>query len=563
MSAIARPRKNRFCVRQAARAKLAASYLRETTIMKLMKTLLTATAIVAMMAGSAYAKQLIYCSEASPKHFDPAMATGGNDFDASARTIYNRLVEFKHGETALEPGLADSWEISEDGLTYTFHLHPGTKFHTTSYFTPTRDLTADDVIFSFERQFKADNPFNAYLQDSQYEYYLAMAMPDYIESVTKGADDLTVVIKLKSPNSPMLANLGMDFASIVSKEYADQLLEAGTPELLASQPVGTGPFQFVDYQLDSVIRYAAFTDYFKGKVAIDDLIFAITPDTTARTQRLLAGECDIMSYPNPQDIASLQANADLTVLSQAGLNIGYMSYNTTVAPTDDVEVRKALSMAINKPALVEALFGPGNAEPAKNLIPPTMWSYNTATPEQEYNPDKAREILAAKGVTEIQLWASDRARSYNPSFARSAEIIQQDWAAVGVTATIHTVEWTQYRIDGALADRPGAFQIGWGGDNGDPDNFFAVLFGAAAIGTQNYSIWNNPEFEELIKAGVLETDPAKRTEIYMKAQEVMTREEPAFLMAHSTIYMPMNKKVIGYTMDPLAMHRFDNVDVAE
>ncbi len=530
--------------------------------MKLMKSLMLAGAMIALCAGAAQAKQLIYCSEASPKHFDPAMATGGNDFDASARTIYNRLVEFKHGETGLEPGVADTWEISADGLEYTFHLHPGTKFHTTSYFTPTRDLTADDVVFSFERQYKADNAFHTYLADSQYEYYEAMAMPAYIKEVV-AVDPLTVKIVLNTPNSPMLANLGMDFASIVSKEYADQLLAAGTPEKLASEPVGTGPFQFVDYQLDSVIRYAAFTDYLKGKVAIDDLIFAITPDTTARTQRLLAGECDVMSYPNATDIDSLRANPDLTVLDQAGLNIGYMAYNTQLAPTDNVEVRHALNMAINKPALVEALFGKGNGQPAKNLIPPTMWSYNDAIVDDEYNPEKAKEILAANGVTEITLWASDRARSYNPSFARSAEIIQQDWAAVGVTATIKTVEWTQYRIDGAKIDRPGAFQIGWGGDNGDPDNFFAILFGAAAIGTQNYAMWNNPEFEDLMKQGVFETDPAARAAIYVKAQEVMSREAPAFLMAHSTIFMAMNKKVLGYTMDPLAMHRFDNVDVAE
>ena len=271
-----------------------------------------------------------------------------------------------------------------------------------------------------------------------------------------------------------------------------------------------------------------------------------------------------MSYPNPTDIASLKDNADLVVLDQAGLNIGYMSYNTTDAPTDDVEVRKALSMAINKPALVEALFGAGNAEPAKNLIPPTMWSYNDGHARAGIQSGKGQGNPGCQGCRPR---SSSGLRTapvpYNPSFARSAEIIQQDWAAVGVTATIHTVEWTQYRIDGAKADRNGAFQIGWGGDNGDPDNFFAVLFGAAAIGTQNYSIWNNPEFEELIKQGVLETDQAKRAEIYTKAQELMTREEPAFLMAHSTIYMPMNKKVIGYTMDPLAMHRFDNVDVAE
>jgi dipeptide transport system substrate-binding protein len=536
--------------------------IRETSIMKLMKTLLVATALTAVMASGAYAKQLIFCSEASPTHFDPGLSTGGNDFDASARTIFNRLVEFEHGGTAVEPGLAESWETSADGLELTFHLRPGVKFHTTSYFTPTRDFNADDVVFSFERQYKEDNPYHAYLGELQYDYYGAMAMPTFIKEVVK-VDDLTVKFVLTQPNAPMVANLAMDFASIQSKEYADQLAAAGTTQQLSTQPIGTGPFQFVDYQLDSTIRYQAFADYWAGKVKIDDLIFAITPDTTVRTQKLVAGECDIMPYPNAQDIESLKANADLVVMDQAGLNIGYMAYNTTLPPLDKAEVRQALNMAINKPALVEALFGPGNAVPAKNLIPPTMWSYNDAIADDEYNPDKAREILAANGVTSIDLWASDRVRSYNPSFARSAEIIQQDWAAVGVTATIKTQEWNQYRVDGAKPERTGAFQIGWGGDNGDPDNFFAVLFGAAAIGTQNYAMWNNADFEAAIKAGVNETDPVKRTEAYMKAQEIMKAEAPAFLMAHSTIYMPMNKKVIGYTMDPLAMHRFDNVDVAE
>ena len=120
--------------------------------MNVMKTLLTATALVAVLGGSAYAKQLVFCSEASPAHFDPGPTTGGNDFDASSRTIYDRLVEFEHGGTAVIPGLAESWEVSADGLEYTFKLRPGVKFHTTPYFTPTRDLNADDVIFSFERQ---------------------------------------------------------------------------------------------------------------------------------------------------------------------------------------------------------------------------------------------------------------------------------------------------------------------------------------------------------------------------------------------------------------------------
>ena len=229
------------------------------------------------------------------------------------------------------------------------------KFHTTSYFTPTRDLNADDVIFSFERQYKTDNKWNTYMPNMTWDYYQGMDMPKYVKEIVK-VDDLTVKIMLTEPNAPMLANLGMDFASIMSKEYADKLEAAGTLAKLSTEPVGTGPFQFVDYQLDAVIRYAAHPDYFKGKEKIDDLIFAITPDAGARMQKVMAGECDVMPYPNPADIAALKANPDVTVMEQAGLNIGYMSYNTTQAPFDKAEVRKALNMAINKASLIKALF---------------------------------------------------------------------------------------------------------------------------------------------------------------------------------------------------------------
>ena len=118
--------------------------------MKLMKSLFAATAIVALAAGAAQGKQLVYCSEASPAHFDPGPLTGGNDFDATSHAIYNRLVEFVPGGTEVAPALAESWEISEDGLEITFKLRPGVKWHTTPYFTPTRDFNAEDVVFSFE-----------------------------------------------------------------------------------------------------------------------------------------------------------------------------------------------------------------------------------------------------------------------------------------------------------------------------------------------------------------------------------------------------------------------------
>ncbi|MDO6962936.1 ABC transporter substrate-binding protein [Rhizobium alvei] len=530
--------------------------------MKKIATLLAATAITSVLAFSASAKTLVYCSEASPANFDPAITTGGNDFDASSRTIYSRLVEFKHGSTEIEPGLAESWTISDDGLVYTFKLRAGVKFHTTSYFTPTRDLNADDVIWSFERQWKADNKWQTYMPNITWDYFQGMDMPKYLKSIEK-VDDLTVKITLTEPNAPMLANLGMDFASIGSKEYGDKLMEAGTPEKYASEPIGTGPFQFVDYQLDSVIRYAAFPDYFKGKEKIDDLIFAITPDASARMQKVLAGECDVMPYPNPADVEALKANGDVTVLEQAGLNIGYMSYNTTLPPFDKPEVRKALNMAINKQAIIDSLFGKGGATPATNLIPPTMWSYNKDVKDDAYDPEAAKKVLADNGVTEIELWASDRFRPYNPSFQRAAELIQQDWAAVGVKATIKTLEWTKYREEGKKKDRPGAFQIGWTGDNGDPDNFFATLFSCSAIGVSNYSSWCNKEFEDLIQKAKITSDLAERTKLYEQAQVIFKQEAPAFTLAHSQVYSVIRKNVSGYMMDPLGIHRFDGVDKAE
>ena len=170
----------------------------------------------------------------------------------------------------------------------------------------------------------------------------------------------------------------MDFASIMSKEYADKMLEAGTPEQLDNKPVGTGPFTFVNYQKDAQIRYKANPDYWEGKAPIDRLIFSITPDASVRYQKLKAGECHVMPYPNPADIQAMKADPDINLMEKEGLNVGYLAYNSLKAPFDNPKVRKALNMAINKKAIIDAVFQ-GAGKVAKNPIPPTIWSYNNAT----------------------------------------------------------------------------------------------------------------------------------------------------------------------------------------
>ena len=304
---------------------------------------------------------------------DPAQSFefSGNDVN---QNTYDRLVDFDplDMEAGFKPSLAESWEVSEDGTEYTFKLRQGVKFHSNDRFTPTRDFNADDVVFSFQRQGDPNHPWHQYIPGITYEYYTSMDMPNLLKSVEK-VDDYTVKFTLNQPEAPFLANIAMPFASIVSKEYADTLEAAGAQADLNNLPIGTGPFRFVAYQKDAVIRYQKNADYWGEAPKIDDLIFAITPDPSVRLQKLKAGECHLMPYPSPADLESIRADDSLKLDEQPGLNVGYLAYNTTVAPFDNPKVRKALNMAINKEAIIDAVFQ-GAAEPAKNPIPPTMWS---------------------------------------------------------------------------------------------------------------------------------------------------------------------------------------------
>jgi dipeptide transport system substrate-binding protein len=390
-----------------------------------------------------------------------------------------------------------------------------------------------------------------------------MGFPDLIKSVEK-VDDLTVKFVLNRPEAPFMADLGMDFASILSLEYADSLQAAGTPELLNQQPLGTGPFSFVAYQPDSQIRYKANADYWAGKQPIDDLIFAITTDASVRAQKLKAGECHIMPYPNAADVAGLKDDPNLQVPEQEGLNVAYLAYNTTQKPFDDVRVRKALNMAINKQAIVEAVFQ-GAAAPAKNPIPPTMWSYNEAIEDDAYDPEAAKKLLADAGVTDLsmKLWAMPVSRPYMLNARRAAELMQADFDKIGVKAEIVTFEWAEYLSRSKEKDRDGAVMLGWTGDNGDPDNFLDTLLGCDAVGGNNRAQWCNEEFETLVTKAKVTSDQAERTKLYEEAQVVFKREAPWATLDHSIQYMPMSKKVKGFVQDPLGYHRFDDVDIEE
>jgi dipeptide transport system substrate-binding protein len=459
--------------------------------------------------------------------------------------------------------LAESWEVSEDGTAYTFKLRPGVKFHTTDYFTPTRELNADDVIFSFERQLADDNPYHQYVQGAAWEYFNSMSMPDLVEAIEKD-DDMTVRFVLSRPEAPFLANMAMDFASIQSKEYADSLAEDGRMEQLNQQPIGTGPFKFVAYQPDAVIRYQAHPDYWNGKAAVDNLVFAITPDASVRYQKLRAGECHVMPYPNPADIEQMKADPEIEVLEQEGLNVGYLAYNTQQEPFDNPRVRKALNMAINKEAILDAVYQ-GAGRTAKNPIPPTMWSYNDEVKDDPYDPAAAERALQEEGVTDLsmKIWAMPVQRPYNPNARRMAELIQEDLREIGVGSEIVTYEWAEYLERSKAVDRDGALLLGWTGDNGDPDNFLAVLLGCDAVGGANRAQWCHEPFNDLVMEAKVAQDQAERTRLYEEAQVIFKEQAPWATIAHSVVFKPVRKEVQGFKIDPLGGHVFYGVDLAE
>ncbi|MBD2780205.1 ABC transporter substrate-binding protein [Xenorhabdus sp. 42] len=513
------------------------------------------------VTASIQAKTLVYCSEGSPEGFNPQLYTTGTTYDASSTTIYNRLVDFKLGTTEIIPSLAESWDVSEDGKTYTFHLRKGVKWQSSKDFKPTRDFNADDVIFTFMRQKDANHPYHK-VSGGSYEYFIGMDMGNIISKVDK-IDDYTIRFELSHPEAPFIANLAMDFASILSQEYADVMMKAGTPEKVDLNPIGTGPFQLQQYQKDSRILYKAFKDYWAGKAKIDRLVFSITPDASVRYAKLQKNECQIMPYPNPADISRMKQDKDIVVKEQAGLNAGYLAFNVTKPPLDNLKVRQALAMAINKDAIIDAVYQ-GAGQKAKNLLPPTMWGYNNDIKDYSYDPAKAKELLKEAGFPngfETDLWAMPIQRPYNPNARRMAEMIQADWAKIGVKAKIVSYEWGEY-LKRARDGEPKTVMMGWTGDNGDPDNFFTTQFSCSARDNgSNYGKWCYKPFEDILKAARESSDVNKRTELYKQAQVVMHEQVPAVIIAHSTVYEPIRKEVKGYVVDSFGKHHFYNVDL--
>ncbi len=526
---------------------------------RLITTVALTTSILHVACAALPDKRLVYCSEASPMGFDPSQLFNGVDYTAAGRTIYDPLIRFDRNMLTLKPGLATDWRVSQDGRIYTFHLRRGVKFHTTPWFKPTRDFNAEDVVFTFERMRNPNMPFRrAY--PAEFPFWTISGFNKTVESI-EALDPYTVRFILNTVHAPFLPYLTAPSASILSAEYAAQLLKAGKPSDINQYPVGTGPFIFRKYIPDAAIDFNGNSHYWNPvDVKLAKLTFLITPDTKVQVQKLKANECQVISAAPLEDIPALERNPNFRYLATPEFSIGYLAYNVTHKPLNDVQVRHALDMAVDKKAIIDMVFR-GRAKVAVAPLPPLQWGYDNTLKDVPRDIKKAKQLLVQAGYPNgfsVTLWTLPVPRPYNPNPRLMAEIIQSDWRKIGVRAKIVTYEFGEYLKRGMKGEHD-TMLVGVGGIRcGDPVNFFNPYMCDALSGT-NFAKWCFQPFDDLLEQAVRTLDRGKRTALYLKAQALFKREQPVTPIAYPVFYQIMNKKVMGFKVDPFGTVSFAGV----
>ncbi|AGT10923.1 ABC transporter substrate-binding protein [Paracoccus aminophilus] len=516
----------------------------------------------------AMAGTLTVCLEGSPEVFNPHLSSSGTTATVLGQ-IYDTLVEVAPGGSTIEPSLAESWEVSADGKDYTFHLRKDVAWQANADFTPSRPFNADDVLFTFQRMMDPGHPYHE-INGGNYITF-ATKLADAIDSVEK-RDDYTVVFHLKAPLAPFIGIMSHGSIAMTSAEYADVLLKAGKPEQFDREPIGTGPFQLQAYQSDSIVRLLPFAGTWgvaAGKDSampkVDAIIMAISPDASVRVQRALAGECGIAFYPNLTDAPQIEASEKLDLVHVPIPSTGFISFNFGLDKFKDLRVRQALGHAINMDALVEVVFS-GLGKPTGSVIPASLWGHADDLKPYSYDPALAKKLLAEAGYPDglsTELWAIPVARPYMPNGRRAAEMVQADWAAIGVKAEIVSYEWAEY-IQRARNHEAEVAMFGGTWDFPDPSQIPNNYFTCDSKGVpspSNVGSWCDPDFNAVMaKAGAI-SDQAERAKLYDEAQHILYDQVPAVMFGGSDQLIVVSKDVKGYVPAVFGTGRMSGVSV--
>lgn len=486
---------------------------------------------------------------------DPAFEVDGESFKV-CDNIYDTLVQYKveseelDERTELEPGLAESWESSEDGLTWTFNLRKNVNFHDGTPFN------AEAVLFSLNRQHDKTHPYHNL--GGTYVYWEDTGLASIVDKIT-ASDAFTIQIKLKEPYAPFIYTIAITPFAIVSPTAVKKF-----GEKYSNNPVGTGPFIFERWDRKDKIVLKANENYWGGRPKIDRVIFRSIPDNAIRLIELQQENLHIMEFPNPDDLQQIQKDDSIELLSQPGTNIGYLALNMERPPFDNNKVRRAINHAINKSDIIKHLYQ-GLGIPAKNPIPPTLWSYDDTIADFEYDPELAKQLLAEAGYEdgfETTLWALPVPRPYIPDGRALAEVIQSELSNISIKAKIVTYDWGTY-LEKTKNGEHDMAMLGWSADLGDPDNFFYFLLSktSAEKPAGNIAFYKSNEMQSILEKARSITDREKRIALYKEAQHLFHKDAPWVPLAHAKQVLVVNKKVKNLKLHPLNWKYLRNITI--
>lgn len=512
----------------------------------------------ATLPGDIRQSGFVYCVNGQVNTFSPQKASSGLIVDTLAAQIYERLLDVDPYTYRLVPELAESWEVLDNGATYRFHLRSGVQFQTTAWFTPTRAMNADDVVFTFQRIIDRTNPWHT-INGGSFPYFDSLQFADTVRSVRK-INSRTVEFRLVRPDASFLWHLATHYASVMSAEYADRLAAVDRQELFDREPVGTGPFLLGEYRAGQYIRLQRHPHFWRGTPLMPQVVVDLGSGGTGRLSKLLTGECDVLAWPAASQLTVMRDDPRLRMTLRPGMNIAYLAFNTNKAPLNNPEVRHALALAINNERLMQSIYY-GTAETAASILPRASWAYDSTSTITEYNPAKARARLKALGIENLtlQLWVPTSSQAWNPSPLKTAELIQADMAQIGVEVIIVPVEGRFQ--EARLMDMDHDLTLaGWSTDSNDPDSFFRPLLSCAAIRSQtNYARWCNPQFDEVLRNALTSQQLASRIEVYDTAQKILARELPVLPLASSLRLQAHRSDIKGLVLSPFGNASFAGV----
>ena len=494
--------------------------------------------------GSASSATLTYAVRSESLGLDPALAS--SDPGTIMSQMYETLLKFNADCTDVEPCLAEDWTMSDDGLTYTFTLRQGVKFHDGT------DFNADAVVRSIERQLEPNRT-----DEMAYASFVfgSEASGTGVESV-EATGDYEVVIHMRAASTPFKMNLAMLFgAPIVSPTALDEY-----DNNLNEHPCGTGPYKFVSWDKGNNIQMEAFEDYWDkdNMPHCTTIVYRFIPEAASRVTALSNGEADIIDGVDPAMIDQVTAAGGKSIVEDAS-SLNYMAFNMESDIFSNLEARTAFCQAINIDEMVESLYGEYSTV-AHSIMPEAMAPYAQNIERPAFDPDAARETFARLGVTEIQMLSYTNAQDYNVRTGQTlAETLQGYLADVGVTMNISAYDWTTYKSR-QETDYYDVTCSGWLCDNGDPDNFMNLL--STEAGTQNVAHYSNAEYDALIVAGVTTPAGEDRDNVYLQCEQIAARDLPWMVISHGKCLGATAANVTGYNINPLSFYDAETIEKA-